>query len=79
MKSKKVNPVKYYNDQRDLKKAQMGKAIKSFFKDLKSDKKSKKPRSRNVPDTSRPQALKRNKCTSGSKRGCRGGLRSYQF
>jgi len=57
----------------------MGKTIKDFFKGLKSDNKSKKPRSRNVPDTSRPQVLKTNKCTSGSKRGCRGGLRNYQF
>ena len=64
MKNKKVHPLKYYNDQRDLKKAQMGKTIKDFFKGLKSDNKSKKPRSRNVPDTSRPQVLKTNKCTS---------------
>ncbi len=69
MKNKKVHPLKYYNDQRDLKKAQMGKAIKSFFQNL-GDKK---------PDTSKPQKLKGNKCKSNSKRGCRGGLRNYQF
>lgn len=79
MKSKKVNPVKYYNDQRDLERAQMGKAIKSFFQDLTSDKKPKKNKSRNRPNTSKPQVLKRNKCTSGSRRGCKGGLRNKQF
>ena len=31
------------------------------------------------PDTSKPQKLRRNKCKSNSKRGCKGGLRSYQF
>jgi len=73
MKNKKVHPLKYYNDQRDLKKAQMGKTIKKFFQNLGNNIGNKKP------DTSKPQPLKRNKCTSGSKRGCKGGLRNYQF